>query len=956
MSKGLSSLLLILSLLTLSLGAQGSPIIYQDRNVEILGPGLQLQEIRRYLPDGWQDIFVLQAQLDEPCLSLDTLLSTKLTERQNLEVIAQGKGAVAAVNGDFFFMGTTGAPVGFTVAEGELIKGPSLAYPRPSLIFYGDRAKLQIARWQAYVQAGEGRYPIAGYNETILPPGGIVIYDEHWAQQSPGRNAVHTWLADLIVEVVVIDGVVVEIRENLPGRGFPPGGLILTGREEGARFLLSLAPGQSIDLQWKLTPALEEIKTAVSGYNLLVEKGRPTGNYPPSLGGIHPRTAVGLDATGRLLTMVVVDGRSPHRRGMTLDELAEFMVEIGVWQALNLDGGGSSSMVVRKAGQAEAQLLNAPPGGMRPIPNGLGFSYVGKTSPIRRLHVDTLYPQEELGDELRLIQGEPIVVPLNGRRTFRVTGLDRYHNPTPLPAEAVSWSVFPQSRGKFIAPGVFLGQESGPALIHVAYQNQGHQVNFVASVSISQPLERLTAQPQGLTLLPGAEERIQLKGWDAAGYPCLIEGADIQWEIPGKLGSIDGDSFRAQGRGRGTIIASFSGLQVDIPVEIGAGMVPLASPNWSARGHPQALVPAEVSYGPPPKEGLPAGIGLDYDFRQKAPTRAAYVRPEEPFFLPNEVLGIGLWVWGEEGNGHWLRAQVRDGVGRIHPIDLADRVQWSGWRYVQGQIPSSLPRPLHLESIYLVTIDGKASDKGQIFFRDLAALVPVEEKVKVLPFDAAPAEPQGWRFLLFGNSHLAVGTPSRARNHLQELAREEAQFAIVLGGLVAEPTGANFRSARRTLSLFPRYYPVPGSEGGQLWREHFGQGYGSFLHGDSRFILLDSSQGGLTASDPRQWSWLEEQLAASEEERVFLISFLPPFHPQGPSFADEREGALLHQMLVRHHERTRQEIWVISSLDAGFWWEKRSGINYVAGSTFADDYCLLFDVDEEVKFYLHPLK
>jgi exopolysaccharide biosynthesis protein len=70
----------------------------------------------------------------------------------------------------------------------------------------------------------------------------------------------------------------------------------------------------------------------------------------------HPRTAAGRTADGALILMVV-DGRQSDSRGATLDELAELMLEVGAVEALNLDGGGSSTLVV------DGTLVNRPTGG-----------------------------------------------------------------------------------------------------------------------------------------------------------------------------------------------------------------------------------------------------------------------------------------------------------------------------------------------------------------------------------------------------------------------------------------------------------------------------------------------------------------------------------------------------------------------------------------------------------------
>lgn len=90
---------------------------------------------------------------------------------------------------------------------------------------------------------------------------------------------------------------------------------------------------------------------------------------------IHPRTAIGLDASGRYLLMAVIDGRQKgYSEGVTLYELAQFMQQHGCAHAINLDGGGSSIMMFRETPTAEAQTFNRPSGGKhRPIPVMFGF-------------------------------------------------------------------------------------------------------------------------------------------------------------------------------------------------------------------------------------------------------------------------------------------------------------------------------------------------------------------------------------------------------------------------------------------------------------------------------------------------------------------------------------------------------------------------------------------------------
>ena len=105
---------------------------------------------------------------------------------------------------------------------------------------------------------------------------------------------------------------------------------------------------------------------------LLVANGRNEGEKASaSLRARHPRTAAGLTRDRRELILVVVDGRQPGWSvGMTLTELAALMVRLGAHNAINLDGGGSSSFLYRPARGAE--VSNRPSdGGWRPVANQL---------------------------------------------------------------------------------------------------------------------------------------------------------------------------------------------------------------------------------------------------------------------------------------------------------------------------------------------------------------------------------------------------------------------------------------------------------------------------------------------------------------------------------------------------------------------------------------------------------
>ena len=118
------------------------------------------------------------------------------------------------------------------------------------------------------------------------------------------------------------------------------------------------------------------VYNAISGSQMLVEQGKVVAIADENP---EPRTAVALDKAGKRLILIVVDGRQPNfSEGVTLSELAEIIIEQGGYFGMNLDGGGSTTLV-KEGGFGRAEVLNSPidhriPGWQRPVGNHLGIT------------------------------------------------------------------------------------------------------------------------------------------------------------------------------------------------------------------------------------------------------------------------------------------------------------------------------------------------------------------------------------------------------------------------------------------------------------------------------------------------------------------------------------------------------------------------------------------------------
>jgi hypothetical protein len=120
-----------------------------------------------------------------------------------------------------------------------------------------------------------------------------------------------------------------------------------------------------------------KIYNAISGNELLIKNGELAEDLLAS--ETNPRTAVGLNRAGSKLIIIIVDGRQTgYSEGATLHELAALFLENGAFRAINLDGGGSTTLVM-EGSDSQPLLLNSPvhggnPGTERPVGNHLGIS------------------------------------------------------------------------------------------------------------------------------------------------------------------------------------------------------------------------------------------------------------------------------------------------------------------------------------------------------------------------------------------------------------------------------------------------------------------------------------------------------------------------------------------------------------------------------------------------------
>jgi hypothetical protein len=332
-----------------------------------------------YIPDAPLSIHSIRVKVPSSAISLKPALgngallagSGEIT-RSKVSSIAAAHSAFVAVNGDFF--SPNGDPIGLFVRDGEMLSDP---FPNRSALGWSDSNVLIGApEWSAVLlPPSGGRLRIDGINRTagkndvvlVTESGGRALASEDALMLVFDSAGVLTPTCDLEAKFRFV---IPDVRE-IPVRA-QQWVIVATGARR-AQLLVGLQQNSLFRIRASLSPGTEwdRVTNAIGGGPRLMTNGAidvraNAERFDTDFANVrHPRTAIGIAQNGDLL-FVVVDGRSQSSRGATLGELAGIMRRLGCRDAINLDGGGSSTLF------ALGLVLNAPSDGEeRPVANAL---------------------------------------------------------------------------------------------------------------------------------------------------------------------------------------------------------------------------------------------------------------------------------------------------------------------------------------------------------------------------------------------------------------------------------------------------------------------------------------------------------------------------------------------------------------------------------------------------------
>ncbi|MBD1379366.1 phosphodiester glycosidase family protein [Metabacillus arenae] len=685
-----------------------------DEWEKMIAPGAEQETMTIESTRGRQEVFIMNVDPSQENLSLETGLPNgkdfgMQPVRKQAEAVSQpGNIVIGGFNGDFYNM-STGIPNGTVIQDGRILKSSN---NETIGIKKDGSAIIGVPNVQIDLQVnGTNREinHINGSRETNQ----LVLFSAPLKTTGTNSSGTEAVLTNVEGDVHKPGIVKAKVEKTIAGEGnqaIEEGKLVISGHGASSDFVKSLTSGQELEITTTIDAKWQDVVEGISGNYTLVKSGQkvdlPSNSFTTA---VAPRTAVGIRADGSIF-FVVLDGRQPgYSEGTTVFELRDMMYELGAVDALNLDGGGSSTFAVRQPGNQGLSVVNQPSdGNERPVANSLLVTTSAEPSALSQLAVEP--------DHLLMLAGS--------REDLNAKGMDKNYFPKELTTEP-NWSVSDEKLGSVNAEGLFTAGNTAMKASAVADANgsKGESV-----ITVTDKLSELKFPQDSLTVKRGSEVNLAptalLNGKKVDADPHLFE-----WQVSGNIGEIDDNGkFKAGNQtGNGTITVKYG--EVTDTIEIQVGKMPIILEdfeenfqNWTYSGARYKSISIRQTTYPEPARFDNHSLQLNYDFSGTIGTSGAYAHRKQPIEIEDYPEAIGMWVYGD-GKGHWLRAQMRDGNGSAFPIDFAAKMDWTGWKYVEAALPAGKDLPLKMDlPIRLMETNNNNKNAGTIYVDNIRAV------------------------------------------------------------------------------------------------------------------------------------------------------------------------------------------------------------------------------------------
>ncbi|MCX7964316.1 MAG: phosphodiester glycosidase family protein [Candidatus Sumerlaea chitinivorans] len=648
-----------------------------------------------------------------------------------------GQTVVGGVNADFWVNSPRMfVPVNLFVSEGMTHTLPHQKLKAPRAVFgITESGKVVISPMQAKleIRAGKGRAIECKLNEWVTSRG-AVLFTPIVGEPIPTKQ---------FSKALLLEQMTPEFVPNRPARArvlraiegttvtLTSGTLLLAFHRDQLSFARELRPGSELALHVRVPQVAEPLKLCLGGGPMLIKNGRVYVDWKEERilrsfsADRHPRTAIGIGEDGRTLYLVTVDGRQPLRSiGMGLYELALFMKSLGCRDAMNFDGGGSTTMVVR------GEVVNKPSDrlGPRTVTNALLVISEAKPGSLAYLQI---YPTDEL-----------LLVPAGATVELKCRGFDQNYSPLKIADGLLTWTA-DSAVGNLVTSG-------STCLLRAAESPADGEVVATTCTTTTQEcatarkrirvvrIDELQVEPEVVVVQSREcvpfEIRAQSGSVEVPLRPEMVELLFEDKKVTATLNQICGVTTAAT-----TLIARVGKIEKRIPCYVNlvdSRIVESFDSPVTATVYGTRFDKKKTALVCDPKRAHSGSGCLAFRY---AMTRGGISKIAFPLNvkIPGRPARLGMWIYGD-GKEAWVRGEVEDAVGNRFLLDFTDGstgVYWKKeWRRVVAPLHKLVPRPqnpgakpqfpITLRELYVAQDQEALKAQGELLFDELCAEYP----------------------------------------------------------------------------------------------------------------------------------------------------------------------------------------------------------------------------------------
>ncbi len=470
--------------------------------------------------------------------------------------------SLAGVNADYFSL-QTGLPMSNIISDGKIITKSQEKQYGIGILDDNSAFMSEFIIYSTLYKDDGTSISIHNINKLRQPYSIYMLTNDFGTETYNNSNGFDVILTDIEGEIKIgseLTAVVESVDEYNGSIAIPEGKIVLTvdanAPEEYVQALSTLQIGEEIKITFGVEgdERWESAKTGIGATGeVLIENGNVNYEFEA---GAHPRTAMGIKKDGSII-FYTIDGRQKgYSYGVQLKTLANRMAELGCVDAINLDGGGSTSYVVQLPGDETTTLINKPSDGkLRNVSNF--FFLKNNQEPTGILDKITLYPLTSY-----VLVGNSVQVTAKGSDTASY----------PVKLTNVSYSLQKNSDNTISEKGYFTANEDGTATVYAKSKNITGSTNIVC---VEKPDIKVMKSNGTLidNLTINRENSITLKAEAYKGYNKLIASdKSFEWSCDEIIGTItDNGVFTATDSitdVSGNIYVTAGKTTVKIPVNV----------------------------------------------------------------------------------------------------------------------------------------------------------------------------------------------------------------------------------------------------------------------------------------------------------------------------------------------------------------------------------------------------